>query len=59
MEKGWRPILHQQLPLPVHQLGRVFVPIASQFQKRGAAGDERGVYAELVGAGITAFFQFG
>ena len=36
----------------------MFVPVAGEVAKGGAAGDERGINAKLVGAGVAALFDF-
>ena len=45
----------QQLPLPVHQLRRVPVPVARQVAEDGFGRDERGVKLQLVRVAVADF----
>ena len=44
--------------MPGEQFSMVGVPVGGQANQRGAAGDERGVDAEFVGAAVAAAFEF-
>src|ERR1022692_3563901 len=48
----------QQLPLPVHQLQCVFVPVAGEVAEDGFGRDKRGINAEFMRVAVADFFQF-
>ena len=47
----------EQLPLPVHQLRQVLVPVVSEVGKSGSAGDQSRIEREFGGMGIAALLQ--